>query len=124
MHRAVASLAALAIALTAACGGESYSLATARECVADSGFEVGTIGTLGADEVFVGWWPAGSPVSERQFVVTVQDTEAAAEEWLALWKPNADPPFISTSREGRSAVGWRYEPPSEEREAVTECLKE
>jgi hypothetical protein len=126
-RRAKINLAVVAATISlilAACGGESYSLETARECVADGGFEVGTISQLGTAEVFAGWWPAGSPVSERQFVVTVRDTEAAAEEWLTFWKANADPPFVSTSREGRSAVGWRYEPPADESEAVLDCLKE
>jgi hypothetical protein len=66
---------------------------------------------------------APSP-SVSQFVVTVRDTDVAAEEWLTFWRANANRPFISTSRRGRSAVGWRYEPPRDESEAVIDCLKE
>lgn len=65
-------VAAVSIPLIlASCGfasDEPYSLAAARECVADKGFEVGTISKLGTADVFAGWWPAGSPVTERQSV--------------------------------------------------------
>lgn len=103
-------------------GDEAYSAESAANCVSDKGYAVGSPYELGGAMFFVGS-PTSSTVSERQFVVSIQDSEKEAVDWQGFWDTQASPEFTATSLRGRSVVGWRYEPPTSDLSAVTDCLR-